>query len=222
MTSTQASSLERLIEAARSGDLATLRALLDEDPTLASARTQQGESPVLVAAYHRQPEVLALLAARARLDVFEAAVVGRIDRLDGLLAADPGLANARSADGWTALHLAAFFGPPGATERLLQHGADVGARSDNAQANTPLHAALAGRADRGVVDLLLAASADVNARGAQGVTPLHLAATRGRADLVQTLLARGADPSATTDDGQSPADLAAARGHPDVAALLGG
>jgi ankyrin repeat protein len=213
--------LTRLVEAARQGDVATLRALLDADAELANARTDQGETPVLVAAYHQQPEALALLAERARLDVFEAAVVGRADRVDELLSAEPALTRARAADGWTALHLAAFFGSASAAERLLAHGADVGAISENAQANTPLHAALAGRGDPLVVDLLLAAGADVKAVAAHGVTPLHLAASRGNLDLIRRLLDRGADPAAAMSDGTTPAAMAHARGHPEAAGLLG-
>jgi uncharacterized protein len=210
----------RLVEAARQGDVSTLRSLLEAEPELANARTEQGESPVLLAAYHQQPEALALLAEHARLDVFEAAVVGRTERLEELLSAEPGLARARTPDGWTALHLAAFFGPPASIEPLLAHGADVGAFSENAQANTPLHAALAGRGDPAVVERLLAAGADVNAAAAQAVTPLHIAAARGSTELIQRLLDRGANPTAAMADGTTPAAMAQARGHPEAAALL--
>jgi uncharacterized protein len=210
----------RVAEAARQGDVSTLRSLLQADPELANARTEQGESPVLLAAYYQQTEALAVLAEYARLDVFEAAVVGRAERLDELLSADGSPARARTPDGWTPLHLAAFFGPPAATERLLAHGADIGAVANNAQANTPLHAALAGRGDPAVVDLLLAAGADVNAPAAQGVTPLHVAASRGNLELIRRLLARGADSSARMADGSTPAAMAQARGHPEAAAVL--
>jgi uncharacterized protein len=210
----------RLVEAARQGDVSTLRSLLEAEPELANARTEQGESPVLLAAYHQQPDAVALLAEHARLDVFEAAVVGRAERLDELLSAEPELVRARTPDGWTALHLAAFFGPPNCVERLLAHGADLSALSENAQANTPLHAALAGRGDPAVVDLLLGAGADVNATAAQGVTPLHVAAARGNLELIQRLLARGANISASMADGTTPAAMAQARNHPEAAALL--
>ena len=210
----------RLVEAARQGDVSTLRTLLEAEPELANARTEQGESPVLLAAYHQQPDAVAVLAEHARLDVFEAAVVGRAERLDELLSAEPGLVRTRTPDGWTALHLAAFFGPPACIERLLAHGAEVGAVSQNAQANTPLHAALAGRGDPVIVDLLLAAGADVNAIAAQGVTPLHVAASRGNVELITRLLVRGADASAAMADGTTPAAMAQARGHPNAAALL--
>lgn len=212
----------RLVEAARQGDVSTLRSLLEAEPELANARTEQGESPVLLAAYHQQPDAVAVLAEHAQLDVFEAAVVGRAERLDELLSAEPSLVGKRTPDGWTALHLAAFFGPTASTERLLAHGADVRAVSQNAQANTPLHAALAGRGDPAVVEQLLLGGADVNAGAAQGVTPLHVAASRGNLDLIKRLLARGADPSARMADGTTAAAMAQARGHPEAAALLGG
>ena len=66
--------------------------------------------------------------------------------------------NAFSDDGWTPLHLAAFFGHPKIAELLLAHAADVAARSRNANGNTPLHAALAAN-QKMVAGLLMAAAA---------------------------------------------------------------
>ena len=45
--------------------------------------------------------------------------------------------NAYSYDGWTPLHLAAFFGQRAAVERLMAAGADLNAVSRNALRNTP-------------------------------------------------------------------------------------
>ena len=128
-------------------------------------------------------------------------------------------ANAPGADGWTPLHLAAHGGHGPAVDLLLASGADVGAVSANDLANTPLHAALAGAQDAGVVAALLAAGADPNATAGGGVRPLHLAASRGDEALAAALVAAGAVP-APMDDGQTPADVAEARGFRALADRL--
>ena len=51
-----------------------------------------------------------LLAGDPELDVFEAAAVGRTERLRELLDEDPSLANAWAEDGFQPLGLASFFG----------------------------------------------------------------------------------------------------------------
>ena len=213
-------SLNALLEAIKAHDPDAVAALLDAEPDLAAARPDDGPSPVLMAAYVGADDLVAMLRDRgAVLDVFEAAVVGDVDRLDALIAdADP--VNAYSAEGWTPLHLACFFGRADAAGLLLDHDADMHAVStDTTMRNTPLHAAIAGRRDHAVITRLLDRGADVNAVGGGGITPLHLAASRGDVPLIDLLLARGAQRT-ETDDGQTPADLATERGHPEAAAHL--
>jgi uncharacterized protein len=213
--------LPQLFGAIRTRDAEAARRLLDPNPGLASARGEGGESPVMMALYHGADEVLSLLIEfGAELDVFAAAAAGRGERPEAILDADPRQLDAFAADGWTALHLAAFFGQTAAAGALLARGADVGAVSRNATANMPLHAALAGRMERRLVELLLAHGADVNARGGAGYTPLHLAASRGDAGLVELLLAHGGRPGSSSDDGRTAADIAGERGYPEVAVLL--
>jgi ankyrin repeat protein len=175
----------------------------------------------MLAAYTGFDEALALLrAVRPTLELYEAAALGDLDELRRGLGTHPGKLGAYSADGWTALHLAAFFGHEPVVRELLAAGADVHARSTNALTNFPLHAALAGHPRPGVVGALLAAGAEINAPAAGGVTPLHLAAARGEAEIVGFLLHQGADPKVRLDDGMTPAEMAEERGHADVAALL--
>ena len=75
---------------------------------------------------------------------------GDTARIEELLAANRSLVSTLSTDGWTPLHLAAFFGKTDAARLLLNKGAPVNARSTNAMQNMPLHAAAAGKhADAG-------------------------------------------------------------------------
>jgi uncharacterized protein len=173
-----------------------------------------------VAKYSRQDEIATMLLERgARLDIHAACMAGALTRVVELLAAERGLVNAYSHDGWTPLHLGAFFGRQDIAEVLLANGADVHARSRNAMQNTALHAAVAGqKAD--VVRVLVAHGADVNARQHGGWTPLQAAAQSGDVELIRLLIANGADLKARAENNQSALDLALTKGHQAAVELL--
>jgi uncharacterized protein len=192
--------------------------MVSADPTLIDARSRSGDSAILTAVYHRQKEIVNLLVARgAALSLFEACAAGEIERVERTL--DASTINTFSADGWTPLHLAAFFGHPKITEMLLAQGADVTARSRNPNGNTPLHAALAGN-HKLVVGLLIGRGADVNAADANGWRPLHLAAANNNLDAINALIAQGADVAAGNGEGSTPLSIAQQKNHREAAALL--
>src|SRR5919204_1007396 len=208
------------IDAIKAGEFERVKAMVSADPTLIDARSRSGESAILTAVYHRQKEIVNLLVARgATLTLFEACAAGEVERTERLMASDRSQVGAFSADGWTPLHLAAYFGHTKIAEMLLAHGADVAARSRNANGNTPLHAALAGN-HKFVAGLLIGAGADVNAADAQGWRPLHLAAANNNLDAIRTLIAQGADVSAANGEGKTPLSLAQEKNHREAAALL--
>ncbi|HET6657590.1 MAG TPA: ankyrin repeat domain-containing protein [Gaiellaceae bacterium] len=151
--------------------------------------------PILEALYKGERDRAQELAAESgSLDVFEAAALGDAPRLEELLREDAALAGARTPDGFTALHYAAFFGSPESVRALVAAGADLEARSTNqefALEATPLHsAAAAGRMDN--AEALLVAGADPNARQHGGFTPLMEAEGRGDLDLAELLIRHGA------------------------------
>jgi uncharacterized protein len=209
-----------LHEAIKRGDAEAVRTLVAADPGRTASRGPGGESALLLAVYHGRRELLPLLLAHATPHAGEAAAMNDLPLLRAALDAAPAQLGELSGDGWTPLHLAAFFAEEGVAAELLARGAAVDARSTNSTANTPLHAALAGRGDAAVVRRLVEAGADVNARGGAGWTPLHLAASRGNIPLVDYLLSRGADPRAVADDGRDAATIAESRGHAEAAARL--
>ena len=209
-----------LIAAVKDGDATRVAELVAAEPGLSGSRDLNGVSALMLARYRLDRAVTdALLGADPELDVFEATALGYVDRLHERLDEDAGAVAARSSDGFTALHFAAFFGKAEVARILVEAGADVHAVADNEMRVQPLHSAAAGR-HLEVCRLLLAAGADVNARQAAGYMPLHEAAQNGDPELVELFLSARADPAAVTDAGQTPSATAAAAGHLDVARRL--
>jgi ankyrin repeat protein len=207
-------------DAIKAGQLDRVKAMVSAAPALVDAHNQESGSAILTAVYHRQKEIVNLLVARgATLSLFDAAAAGELERVERLITESPQLVNEYSADGWTPLHLASFFGHPRIVELLLASGADVAACSTNANGNTPLHAALAAN-QKMAAGLLVGHGADVNATDAGGWRPLHLATANNNLDSMKTLIAQGADLRATNKDGLTPLTLAEQRNHREAAALL--
>jgi uncharacterized protein len=205
--------MKQLFESIRAGDAQAVERMLGEDPALASATDAAGLPALTVAVYHRKPEIAALLECHgARLDLYSAAMSGRVGELRAALEAAPGNVNSNSPDGWTALHLAAFFSQRECVDALVGAGAKVNERSNNPMQNMPLHAAVAGR-NTEIVRILLAHGAWVNARQHGGWTALHAAAQNGDVPLASLLIAAGADVKARADNNQNPLDLALTKGH---------
>jgi uncharacterized protein len=141
-----------------------------------------------------------LLAQDPELDVFEAAALGRPDRLRELLAEDGSRANAFGDDGFHPLGLACFFGHADAARVLLEHGADVNALSRNEHVQTAaIHAAAAsneqgsGESTRyELVKLVLDHGADPNLRQAGGFRAIDAARQNGDTTVEQLLRDHGA------------------------------
>ena len=212
-----------LLDAAKAGDSTTAREILREDPETAAVRAESGETPLIAALYRGHKDLAeeladALEAVHQPLDIFAAAALGRVEAIDAALARGESVGS-YAYDGWTALHLAAFFGRRAVAERLLTAGADLVVVSRNSLTNTPLHAAVAG----GHVDLslmLIERGADVHGKDAGGHTPLHIAAEAGYLPIVKALLDRGADPHAVDVEDKTPLSRAAARNHAAVVDLI--
>jgi ankyrin repeat protein len=207
-------------ELVKKGDLAGVQNALRAQPELLDAANAAGQGAFLLAKYYRQEAIAEFLfAQRPKLDLFNLCVAGQVEPVLAQMERDAALLEAHNGDGWTPLHLAAFFGHRSLAQALINHGAQVDSRSTNAMVNTPLHAAAAG-GKTALVELLLQNGANVNAKQEGGWTALHAAAQSGNREMVEALLANGAEVSARAANNQSPLDLALQKGRQDIAELL--
>jgi ankyrin repeat protein len=215
------STIQEFFSEIASGHLDKVREALSADPGLVNARNESGISVVLFSLYNGRNEITRLLIDRgARLDLFEAAASGTQERVEQLLHKDPEAIHSYSPDGWTALHLAVFFGRVNVVHLLLSKGADIDAPSKNDQLVTPLHSALANPHNSAVGQLLIGAGAKLNVTQSQGYTPLHYAAVNGLDQVVRSLLAHGGDASIKDHLGKTAYELAIEHGKTPTASLL--
>lgn len=159
-------------DAARSGDLAALRELLErgEDVDVGHG---DGMTALHWAAYRGDSEMLALL-----------------------LEAGASLEGTTRVGEYTPLLVAARTGHGEAVVTLVEAGANPAASTSTGV--TALHFA-AGSGQVGAIQALVAAGAPLEiSETANGQTPLVFAADRGRTEAVEALLDAGADPSTTT------------------------
>jgi len=139
-----------------------------------------------------------LLAADPKLDVFEAAALGRDDRLRELLDENPSRANAFGDDGFHPLGLACFFGHLEAARLLLDRGANINTLSTNEHVQTAaIHASAAAAGDEAtryeLVKLALEHGADPNLRQGGGFRAIDAARQNGDSRVEHLLLEHGAE-----------------------------
>jgi ankyrin repeat protein len=102
---------------------------------------------------------------------------------------------------------------------MTSKSADRAASADSALKPATLQSAVA-HADVAQAASLLDQGAVIDARDEAGRTPLMLAVTENRLEIVRLLLARGADPNAADNTGRTPLQQATKRNLQEVAALL--
>ncbi len=163
-----------LIDAARVGDAAAVRSLLDRG---ADVNAAQGDG---MTALH-------WAADRGHTEVAEL-----------LISVSADLEATTRIGSYTPLHIASRGGHGPVVSRLLAAGGDPGAVTTNSGV-TPLHLAAAAIGGAGAVTALLNHGADANPREwSAGQTPLMFASASNRNAAVTALLQGGADPRIST------------------------
>ena len=157
-------------------------------------------SDVLQAIYRGDRAEAERLAEGKDLTVFEAAALGRTERVRELLDADPSLVNAYGDDGFHPVGLACFFGNVDAARLLFERGADANQIARNEHIQTAAIHAAAAAGDTGsdeatryeLVKLALEHGADPNLPQGGGFRAIDAARQNGDRRVEQLLLDYGA------------------------------
>ena len=189
----------RLVEAARSNDRQTVRALLKDRPDV-NARALDGSTALLWAAHWNDLESADLLI-RAGADVnaandlrttplSRACTNGNAALVERLLGAGA-RPDTPIASGETPLMTCAGTGSADAVRMLIARGAAVNSAEPSQNQTALMWAAAERHAD--VVKLLVEHGADLQARTKRGFSALHFAARAGDLESTKVLLAAGTD-----------------------------
>lgn len=180
-------------KAARSGDVARLRELIDASPALLDAKGEEDDTPLHIAAMTGRTEAALYLVRRG----------ANIE--------------ARNTSNQSPLLYAAYVGNAALVDTLISRGAQFDYQ--DARGNSPvLFAARGGHL--AVVERLAAKGAKLDLRGNLGRTPLYAAAMNGHAGIVKLLLSRGARSGTKDDSGTAPVTIALANGHAAAAEAI--
>ncbi len=209
-----------VFEAARTGNLPRLKALINGNPSLIHARDDEGNTPLHLAAYSDRMDVAQFLIGKgASGDMVNehgyrplhcAANRGSVLMVQLLLER---YHNVTSVDknGNSALHLT---DSPDVLELLIQKGADP--NTENNHGFAPLHFALS-KGNTQAARVLIENNADVNAAARGGTTPLHMARDPAVAKL---LIDKGAKVNTRDNTGSTSLHRAAAWGNVEMARVL--
>jgi len=170
------------------GNLAKVKELLEQYPSIISANASWTETAVQAAAQTGQVDIVNYLVDHgAEYDICTAAMLGNLDCLEDFIAEDADTINARGAHGIPLLYFPVIHAKQAVAEYLLQHGADPNAAS--ADGITPLHSAVMFDQPK-MAQWLLERGAEPNPKY-NGKTPLGLALEKNQADLVDVLRSQG-------------------------------
>ncbi|XP_043918961.1 espin [Protopterus annectens] len=223
--------LERVLQAARQGDLDTLKLLHSEGTLNTGVKDSLGASAVHHAARAGKLFCLQYLVDEAKLSgnsrarngaspAHDAAATGNLACLQWLLT--QGRCNVEEKDnsGATVLHLATRFSHYEVADWLLRFGGSSPTAATDTGA-LPIHYASA-KGDLPSLRLLLGNCPKVvNSQTKNGATPLYLACQEGHLEVVQYLVQDcGADPHIRANDGMTPLHAAAQMGHNNVLVWL--
>lgn len=189
---------EKAYLAAIRGDVTGLQAMIAERPDLLNQGNRLGRTPLHGSVLAKDTAALDWLLSHG----------AKIDAVD--------------QRGDTALHAASAALKTSAVAMLLEHGAALDAKNKDGQ--TPLFVAVragtsqekARAARKAIVEQFAKTGADISVGDSFGVTPLHMAAMKGRVELLEYLVRDAKDVNRPDQFGRTSLHLAAAGGSAEM------
>ena len=210
----------KFIQAVENHDVSTVESMLFMDPGLVETVTEAGISILLYAAYFKEEKITELLLNHvSHLDIHEACAMGYLNEVKRNIGENKNNTNLFSADGFTPLILACYFGYYDIVDFLIDKGAKINLKAKNESVVAPVNSAVASGNEQ-IVKLLLEAGANPNLTQQSGITPLHSAAYRGDEKICKLLVEYGSDVMARSDDGRTALDFANESGNSRLIKLL--
>lgn len=188
-----ASQCQRLQSAIKSGDIQTVKQLIDQNPHLVAEADKSDVAPVFEAVSSGQSAIAELLVQSGASTTYQ------------------------DKSGSTALHLAITGGHISLAEALIRSGTPVN-QADH-EGVTPLMLA-ARKGHPSIAQLLIDNKATVEQTNNQGKTSLAIAAEHGHTKIIELLISEGASVNRSDNRGETPLMLACVKNHPNVVELL--
>jgi uncharacterized protein len=212
--------LDQIQNLISSGANEQLAVALKESPEKAHLTTSMGVSLITFAAYYRNLEAIRTIRTHLKnVTIHEACCIGELETVKVHIDQTPEALNSFSKDGFTPLGLACFFGHVNLAVYLIETGADANIAANNDFRVAPIHSACA-ISSVPIVNLLIAAGANVNLPQQKGIRPVHSACHNGSMEIVRILVAAGADPTIADHSGKTPTDYALEKNYDDLVAYL--
>ena len=214
--------------AAREGHDNVVHALLSDSQCQVDAKGQDGYTALHYSCRYGHVDIVRTLVSNkasvnAMTDSGEtplllAAREGHDNVVHALLSDSQCLVDAKGKNGYNALHYSCRDGHVDIVKALVNHKANVNARTDSGA--TPLTLAARHGLDNVVHALLSDSQCLVDGKGKNGYNALHYSCRDGHVDIVKALVNHKANVNARTDSGSTPLTLAARNKHDNVVHAL--
>ena len=195
-----------IYEAAKNGDVDTIRNILEKNPKLLDVPNRYGFTPLHQAVIYGQKKMIVYLIGKGA-DIkgknialrgwtpLQSALFAYNNDISDLLVAHGALKELDHEEGLTYLYLAASSGNVSLIAKLIETGIPAAVR--NKYGETSLHKA-AVNGHIAAAGVLLENGAAINAKNLKGEAPIHVAELSGKKEMVAFLKQRGADTRPST------------------------
>lgn len=196
-----------LTDMIKNGDQSMVIDYLRQEPMLMLSKDNEGRSLFYYAiAYERFDIIEFFISKNYQPDLIEYACLGSTEKVVKTINDQPEQMHTYSPDGWSILHIAAYYGHVSLLIKLIDLGMDIHTISKNAHRQEAIHSASAGNQKK-AISCLLKHGAKIDGNGAHN-SPLHISLKNKEYDIIKLLVKNGANIFAKDKEQKSAVDYA--------------